>query len=105
MAEHSGQYDAANTGKRSQNQLQMASKSPGSRHRHVQKNTKNQDSGEEVALVDSAENEQLRFPTTSKAVEGLLTFLILFLACLAAFSSRLFAVIRFESIIHEFDPW
>ncbi|MEQ2175745.1 hypothetical protein GOODEAATRI_020923, partial [Goodea atripinnis] len=30
---------------------------------------------------------------------------ILFLACLAGFSSRLFAVIRFESIIHEFDPW
>jgi asparagine N-glycosylation enzyme membrane subunit Stt3 len=24
---------------------------------------------------------------------------------LVAFSSRLFSVIRFESIIHEFDPW
>ncbi|XP_022084626.1 dolichyl-diphosphooligosaccharide--protein glycosyltransferase subunit STT3B-like [Acanthaster planci] len=105
MAEHSGQYDAANTGKRSQNQLQMAPKSLGNRHRHVQKSIKNQDSGEGVELAESPENEQLRFPTTSKAVEGLLTFLILFLACLAAFSSRLFAVIRFESIIHEFDPW
>uniref|UniRef100_A0A8C6M6S6 Dolichyl-diphosphooligosaccharide--protein glycosyltransferase subunit STT3B n=1 Tax=Nothobranchius furzeri TaxID=105023 RepID=A0A8C6M6S6_NOTFU len=36
---------------------------------------------------------------------SLLSFSILFLACLAGFSSRLFAVIRFESIIHEFDPW
>lgn len=37
--------------------------------------------------------------------QSLLAFSILFLACLAGFSSRLFAVIRFESIIHEFDPW
>lgn len=37
--------------------------------------------------------------------QSLLSFSILFLACLAGFSSRLFAVIRFESIIHEFDPW
>lgn len=37
--------------------------------------------------------------------QSLLCFSILFLACLAGFSSRLFAVIRFESIIHEFDPW
>uniref|UniRef100_A0A7N8WWU0 Dolichyl-diphosphooligosaccharide--protein glycosyltransferase subunit STT3B n=1 Tax=Mastacembelus armatus TaxID=205130 RepID=A0A7N8WWU0_9TELE len=37
--------------------------------------------------------------------QSLLSFCILFLACLAGFSSRLFAVIRFESIIHEFDPW
>uniref|UniRef100_A0A8C8IIF2 Dolichyl-diphosphooligosaccharide--protein glycosyltransferase subunit STT3B n=1 Tax=Oncorhynchus tshawytscha TaxID=74940 RepID=A0A8C8IIF2_ONCTS len=36
---------------------------------------------------------------------SLLSFTILFLAWLAGFSSRLFAVIRFESIIHEFDPW
>uniref|UniRef100_A0A669EHC4 STT3 oligosaccharyltransferase complex catalytic subunit B n=2 Tax=Oreochromis TaxID=8139 RepID=A0A669EHC4_ORENI len=36
--------------------------------------------------------------------QSLLSFSILFLACLAGFSSRLFAVIRFESIIHEFDP-
>ena len=35
----------------------------------------------------------------------LLTILILALACITAFSSRLFAIIRFESIIHEFDPW
>jgi len=35
----------------------------------------------------------------------LLTFIILGLAWIVGFSSRLFAVIRFESIIHEFDPW
>lgn len=37
--------------------------------------------------------------------QSLLIVVILVLACIAAFSSRLFAVIRFESIIHEFDPW
>lgn len=35
----------------------------------------------------------------------LIIFIILLLAWVAGFSSRLFAVIRFESIIHEFDPW
>uniref|UniRef100_A0A3P9KGY1 Dolichyl-diphosphooligosaccharide--protein glycosyltransferase subunit STT3B n=1 Tax=Oryzias latipes TaxID=8090 RepID=A0A3P9KGY1_ORYLA len=43
--------------------------------------------------------------TKSGILKSLLSFSILFLACLAGFSSRLFAVIRFESIIHEFDPW
>ena len=37
--------------------------------------------------------------------QSVLSFIILGLACIVAFSSRLFAVIRFESIIHEFDPW
>lgn len=36
---------------------------------------------------------------------SLITFAILLLAWISGFSSRLFAVIRFESIIHEFDPW
>lgn len=36
---------------------------------------------------------------------SLITFAVLLLAWLSGFSSRLFAVIRFESIIHEFDPW
>jgi len=40
-----------------------------------------------------------------KSVPALLTFAILFLAWISGFASRLFAVIRFESIIHEFDPW
>ena len=37
--------------------------------------------------------------------KSLLTFTVLALAWLVGFASRLFAVIRFESIIHEFDPW
>ena len=37
--------------------------------------------------------------------QSLIVFAVLALAWLAGFSSRLFAVIRFESIIHEFDPW
>ncbi|KAK6639746.1 Dolichyl-diphosphooligosaccharide--protein glycosyltransferase subunit stt3b [Polyplax serrata] len=41
-------------------------------------------------------------PSGSKS---LIIFTVLLLAWLAGFSSRLFAVIRFESIIHEFDPW
>jgi len=38
-------------------------------------------------------------------VKSLVVFTVLLLAWLAGFLSRLFAVIRFESIIHEFDPW
>ncbi|WAR04459.1 STT3B-like protein [Mya arenaria] len=37
--------------------------------------------------------------------KSLISFSTLALAWLVGFSSRLFAVIRFESIIHEFDPW
>uniref|UniRef100_A0A4W6C7Z3 dolichyl-diphosphooligosaccharide--protein glycotransferase n=1 Tax=Lates calcarifer TaxID=8187 RepID=A0A4W6C7Z3_LATCA len=37
--------------------------------------------------------------------QSLLSLNILFVAWVVGFSSRLFAVIRFESIIHEFDPW
>ena len=37
--------------------------------------------------------------------QSLLTVVVLALCCVISFSSRLFAVIRFESIIHEFDPW
>lgn len=36
---------------------------------------------------------------------NLITFVILGLAWFVGFSSRLFAIVRFESIIHEFDPW
>lgn len=36
---------------------------------------------------------------------SLITFAVLVLAWISGFASRLFAVIRFESIIHEFDPW
>jgi len=35
----------------------------------------------------------------------LLKLLILSIACILAFSTRLFSVLRFESVIHEFDPY
>ncbi|KAJ8978982.1 hypothetical protein NQ317_001455 [Molorchus minor] len=38
-------------------------------------------------------------------ISSLIIFVVLLLAWIAGFASRLFAVIRFESIIHEFDPW
>ena len=38
-------------------------------------------------------------------VQTVLFYLIFFAIIVAAVSSRLFAIIRFESIIHEFDPW
>ena len=37
--------------------------------------------------------------------KSLIIFFVLALAWIAGFSSRLFSVIRFESVIHEFDPW
>ncbi|EHA53918.1 oligosaccharyl transferase stt3 subunit [Pyricularia oryzae] len=40
-----------------------------------------------------------------ESTRTLLRVIILFLIAGAAISSRLFSVIRFESIIHEFDPW
>lgn len=36
---------------------------------------------------------------------GLARLLILTTICVGAFAVRLFAVLRFESVIHEFDPW
>jgi len=41
----------------------------------------------------------------AKKAEFLLTALILGLIFILAFSTRLFSVIRFESVIHEFDPY
>ena len=41
----------------------------------------------------------------ANAAERLLVVVILAICCIEGFISRLFAVIRFESIIHEFDPW
>ncbi|OAP63564.1 hypothetical protein AYL99_02791 [Fonsecaea erecta] len=43
--------------------------------------------------------------STSKNTRGLLRVIILVTIAAAAVSARLFSVIRFESIIHEFDPW
>ncbi|SNX87384.1 probable oligosaccharyltransferase [Melanopsichium pennsylvanicum] len=44
-------------------------------------------------------------PEANKNVLSLLRLIIIFLIAGAAISSRLFAVVRHESIIHEFDPW
>lgn len=38
-------------------------------------------------------------------LKTLLVFAVLACIYIAGFSSRLFSVIRYESIIHEFDPW
>ncbi|XP_044011782.1 dolichyl-diphosphooligosaccharide--protein glycosyltransferase subunit STT3B isoform X2 [Aphidius gifuensis] len=43
--------------------------------------------------------------TNAAGLSSLITFTVLLLAWISGFASRLFAVIRFESIIHEFDPW
>ncbi|XP_017774410.1 PREDICTED: dolichyl-diphosphooligosaccharide--protein glycosyltransferase subunit STT3B [Nicrophorus vespilloides] len=54
----------------------------------------------------SAAPAEGKISNSSKAgIASLIVFVILLLAWIAGFSSRLFAVIRFESIIHEFDPW
>ncbi|KAK5129262.1 oligosaccharyl transferase stt3 subunit [Meristemomyces frigidus] len=42
---------------------------------------------------------------TGRSTRGLLRLIILCTIAAAAVASRLFSVIRFESIIHEFDPW
>ncbi|CAL5868628.1 uncharacterized protein PFLUO_LOCUS2855 [Penicillium psychrofluorescens] len=43
--------------------------------------------------------------SSGRSTRGLLRIIILCTIAAAAVSSRLFSVIRFESIIHEFDPW
>ncbi|EXJ78289.1 dolichyl-diphosphooligosaccharide-protein glycosyltransferase [Capronia epimyces CBS 606.96] len=43
--------------------------------------------------------------STGKNTRGMLRIIILCTIAAAAVSARLFSVIRFESIIHEFDPW
>ncbi|KAF4625867.1 hypothetical protein G7Y89_g12298 [Cudoniella acicularis] len=43
--------------------------------------------------------------STGRNTRGILRLSILVLIAAAAIASRLFSVIRFESIIHEFDPW
>ncbi|KAJ5936373.1 Dolichyl-diphosphooligosaccharide--protein glycosyltransferase subunit stt3 [Penicillium verhagenii] len=43
--------------------------------------------------------------SSGESTRGLLRIVILLTIAAAAVASRLFSVIRFESIIHEFDPW
>ena len=68
--------------------------------RHLSEETSHTKGRREAQLEDP-------FPLVSlfESASSLLVVLILALACVSAFISRLFAVIRFESIIHEFDPW
>merc|ERR1719210_1075022 len=47
----------------------------------------------------------MAFATASAGSKSLIVFVVLALAWAVGFASRLFAVIRFESIIHEYDPW
>lgn len=53
----------------------------------------------------TAKSQDLLEGVTAPNVRTLLRVVILFFIAGAAISSRLFSVIRFESIIHEFDPW
>ncbi|PYI25175.1 STT3 subunit of Oligosaccharyl transferase [Aspergillus indologenus CBS 114.80] len=55
-------------------------------------------------MADSPLNSLLK-GNTGRNTRGLLRIIILGTIAAAAVSSRLFSVIRFESIIHEFDPW
>ncbi|CAG9540143.1 unnamed protein product [Cercopithifilaria johnstoni] len=56
-----------------------------------------------ISTGSTGDNKMLA--SNSVGITSLLTFVILILAWIVGFASRLFAVIRFESIIHEFDPW
>ena len=51
---------------------------------------------------NSLATSSLMSPT---GLTSLISFIVLTCAYISGFMSRLFSVIRFESIIHEFDPW
>ena len=61
-----------------------------------------QAAADKTKLVEESKQRNL---DVIAGAQSLLSIIILGLACTVAFASRLFAVIRFESIIHEFDPW
>lgn len=58
-----------------------------------------------VAVV--ADNKAVSAPKfmSKEKQETLLKITILSIACVLSFSTRLFSVLRFESVIHEFDPY
>lgn len=57
-------------------------------------------------MAQTTNSKKIQQKINSKTgISSLIIFVVLLLAWIAGFSSRLFAVIRFESIIHEFDPW
>ncbi|KAK1313121.1 Dolichyl-diphosphooligosaccharide--protein glycosyltransferase subunit STT3A [Acorus calamus] len=53
----------------------------------------------------SASEETTKGSTLRNAFGGVLGFFILLLIGILAFSIRLFSVIKYESVIHEFDPY
>jgi dolichyl-diphosphooligosaccharide---protein glycosyltransferase len=53
----------------------------------------------------SGKAKNVKKQTSYVGVSSLIIFAVLLMCWIAGFASRLFAVIRFESIIHEFDPW
>ncbi|KAI0545719.1 glycosyltransferase family 66 protein [Xylaria curta] len=57
------------------------------------------------ASASSTPTELLVSLGRNQSTKTLLKVIILALIAAAAVASRLFSVIRFESIIHEFDPW
>lgn len=58
-----------------------------------------------TAVGKSGNGQTKTIFNNTTGLSTLITVTVLSLAWLAGFASRLFAVIRFESIIHEFDPW
>lgn len=58
-----------------------------------------------TTMAPSGGGQQKGVFQNTAGLSTLITVTVLTLAWLAGFASRLFAVIRFESIIHEFDPW
>ncbi|CAF0868210.1 unnamed protein product [Adineta steineri] len=50
-------------------------------------------------------SEYITNSSSSAGLKSLITVIILICICISGFISRLFSIIRFESVIHEFDPW
>lgn len=65
-------------------------------------------SSKSAPINDVSESSVTSLTFSSRSIENfrlLLKVVILIAISIAAISSRLFSVVRFESIIHEFDPW
>ena len=73
----------------------------------IEKDDKVQEVDESTKKLNERAEAKQQQKTTDflDGAQSLITVVVLGLCCLVAFCIRLFAVIRFESIIHEFDPW
>ncbi|CAF0868192.1 unnamed protein product [Adineta steineri] len=59
-----------------------------------------------MTTVNDNSSEYITNSSSSSAgLKSLITVIILICVCISGFISRLFSIIRFESVIHEFDPW